>query len=160
MKCLLFLSFVLVQLAYPTSSFVACGHKTPNASGNHFRLRSTGNDESDTTSESTEGDANFFERTVRKVSRNKNYKFGDLTKTAATASTRTIEGAVRKVIRDDDYEFGDITKKVFSTGSGTFEGAVKSITGNEEYRFGVSMYFVCLFGDIFLLLSNHLTSML
>ena len=83
-----------------------------------------------------------------------------MTKTAATASTRTIEGAVRKVIRDDDYEFGDITKKVFSTGSGTFEGAVKSITGNEEYRFGVSMYFVCLFGDIFLLLSNHLTSML
>ena len=160
MKCLLFLSFVLLQLAYPTSSFVACGHKTPNASGNHFRLQSTGNDESDTTSESTEGDANFFERTVRKVSRNKNYKFGDLTKTAATASTRTIEGAVRKVIRDDDYEFGDITKKVFSTGSGTFEGAVKSITGNEEYRFGVSIYFVCLFEDIFLLFSNHLTSML
>lgn len=138
MKCLLVLSFVLLQLAYPTSSYVACGHKTPNASVNRFRLRSSGNDESDKASESTASDANFFERTVRKISRNKNYKFGDLTKNAATASSRTIEGAVRTVTRDDDYEFGDMTKKVLSTGTGTFEGAVKSITGNEEYHFGVS----------------------
>lgn len=144
MKCLLVLSFVLLQLAYPTSSYVACGHKTPNASVNRFRLRSSGNDESDKASESTASDANFFERTVRKISRNKNYKFGDLTKNAATASTRTIEGAVRTVTRDDDYEFGDMTKKVLSTGTGTFEGAVKSITGNEEYHFGVSKILILL----------------
>jgi hypothetical protein len=95
------------------------------------------NDEDDT------NNANLFERTVRKVTRNKNYKFGDLAKSAATASTKTIEGAVRTVTKDEDYHFGDISKKVLSTGTGSFESAVKSITGNEEYKFGVSIQHHC-----------------
>jgi hypothetical protein len=124
---------------------------------------------SSTNDEGDADDANLFERTVRRVTRNKNYKFGDpafpchssssisaiwlsepwfvpgdLAKSAAAASTKTIEGAVRTVTKDEDYQFGDISKKVLSTGTGSFESAVKSITGNEEYKFGVSMYFAFL----------------
>ena len=131
------LPLFFLQLAYPTLSYA--GQQTPQKRLNPvrpMRLSAINTDNSNDDPVNVNDNANIFEQAVRKVTRNKNYKFGDLTKSAANASTKTIEGAVRTVTRDDDYHFGDYSKKVLSTGTGTFESAVKSITGNEEYKFG------------------------
>ncbi|KAL7534292.1 hypothetical protein ACHAXR_007905 [Thalassiosira sp. AJA248-18] len=80
--------------------------------------------------------ANVFERAVRKVTRNDDYKFGDLTRTVVNTTTHGVEGAVRAVTRDEDYRFGDLTKKAIGSSKGGIEGVVKSVTGNDEYQFG------------------------
>lgn len=81
---------------------------------------------------------NLFEKAVRNVSKNKNYKFGDLTKKAVTSTTKGVEGAVRTVTKNEDYKFGDLTKNVVSSSTGVLEGAVKSIIKKDDYKFGVS----------------------
>lgn len=134
MKCLRASTLFLLQLAYPTLSYVACGQKTPQHRFSPFRslrLTATNNDELDTNSAGAVDNANMlksnnasadnpnlFERTVRRVTRNKSYKFGDLAKSAAEVSTKTFEGAVRTVTQDENYRFGDYSKKVVSTGTG------------------------------------------
>jgi hypothetical protein len=145
MKWIAALSLFILQLVYPTLSYVASGQiQTPaqqHRSNPLWPLRSSAqNNQNGETSKDPDDEykANLFERTVRKVTRNKNYKFGDLAKSAGKVSARTFETAVRTVTNDDDYQFGDYSKKVLSTGTGAFEGAVRSITQNEEYQFGVS----------------------
>ena len=137
------LPLFLLQLVYPTLSFIASGQQTSSRRQfNPFRqaqLLTSRDSESNGSSNISDDNANLFERAVRKVTRNKKYKFGDLAKSAASASTKTFEGAVRTVTQDEEYHFGDYSKKVLSTGTGTFENAVKSITGNEGYQFGVSL---------------------
>ena len=137
------LPLFLLHLVYPTLSFIACGQQTSsrrqfNPFGPVKLSSRDGEGESNATPNIADDNANLFERAVRKVTRNKKYKFGDLAKSAASASTKTFEGVVRTVTRDEEYHFGDYSKKVLSTSTGTFENAVKSITGNEGYQFGVS----------------------
>lgn len=143
MKCLPTLALFLLQLAYPTLSYVASGQKTHQNRFSPFRsMRLSATNDEQNANDAVADTANLFERTVRKVTRNKTYKFGDLARSAASASTKTFEGAVRTVTQDEDYHFGDYSKKVLSTGTGTFESAVKSVTGNEQYQFGVSTHSV------------------
>ena len=140
MKSLPTLSTFLFQLFYPTLSLVVTGQRSPQHELNPLwplPLCTTRN-ESDKSNQDIEYNANLFERTVRKVTRNKGYKFGDLTKSAASISTKTFEGAVRTVTQDNNYSFGDYSKKVVSSTTRTFEDVVKSVTKNEDYQFGVS----------------------
>eukprot|EP00804_Cyclotella_cryptica_P002856 CCRYP_009372-RE/>CCRYP_009372-RE protein AED:0.24 eAED:0.24 QI:0/0.8/0.83/1/0.2/0/6/1612/224 len=113
-------------------------HKSPQHRLNPFwPLRfSTTESGADDSNQYIEHDANLFERTVRKVTRNKSYRFGDLTKSAASLSTKTFEGAVRTVTQDDNCSFVDYSKKVVSSTTQTFDDVVKSITKNEDYQFG------------------------
>ena len=56
-----------------------------------------------------------FERMVRSVTKNEQYKFGDVTKSVVETSTTTltngVEDVVRSVTHDEDYQFGDLSKK-------------------------------------------------
>ena len=47
-----------------------------------------------------------------------------------------FEKFVRNVSRQKDYKFGDLSKKIVNTTTTGVEDAVKSVTGNEEYHFG------------------------
>lgn len=139
MKILPAVSMFLSHLFYPTFSLVVSGQKSPRHRWNllwPLRSSTTQSDESDDANRDV--NVNLFERTVRKVTRNKDYKFGDWTKSAASVSTKTFEEAVRTVTQDDNYSFGDYSKNVVSSTTRTFEDTVKSITKNQDYKFGVS----------------------
>ena len=73
------------------------------------------------------GDANFFEKAVRRVTKNEEYKFGDLTKTVVNTTTHGFEDTVRAVTNNEDYHFGDFTKGVVSSSKGGFEGMRKNL---------------------------------
>mmetsp|Transcript_8464 Transcript_8464/g.17837 ORF Transcript_8464/g.17837 Transcript_8464/m.17837 type:complete len:354 (-) Transcript_8464:74-1135(-) len=79
---------------------------------------------------------NLFEKVVRTVSKNKKYKFGDITRNVASSTSNGVEGVVRTVTKNDDYRFGDLTKNVVTSSTSMFENAVKSITKDERYKFG------------------------
>jgi len=92
---------------YPTSSFsLSPIHNrfwTPlRASEDVYNSddeRSSSNDEEDT--------PNRFEKFVRNVSKQKDYKFGDLSKKMVNATTTGVEGAVKTVTGNEEYNFGD-----------------------------------------------------
>lgn len=63
-----------------------------------------------------------FERVVRKVTGNKEYKFGEITRAAAKATSSVVEGTVRTVTNNDDYQFGDMTKTVIGSTTHGIEG--------------------------------------
>ncbi|KAL7549926.1 hypothetical protein ACHAWF_013181 [Thalassiosira exigua] len=75
-----------------------------------------------------------FERVVRSVTGNEEYKFGDIARSVVNTTTHGIEGAVRTVTKNEDYEFGDLTKTALGSTTSGFE--VRSATGNEDYIFG------------------------
>ena len=101
---------------------------------------------------------NTFERMVRTVSKNKEYRFGDLTKKVINVTTHGVEESVRTVSKNKEYQFGDLTKKVVNvtthgveeviddltdlTKKGVKkavqleESIVRSVTQNEDYHFG------------------------
>jgi hypothetical protein len=58
-------------------------------------------------SNNEEGNPNRFEKFVRNVSSQKDYKFGDLTKKMVNTTTTGVEGAVKSVTGNEDYHFGD-----------------------------------------------------
>lgn len=82
------------------------------------------------------GPLRSFEKAVRSVMGNEEYKFGDLTRSVVNTTTHGIEGTVRSVTRDENYQFGDMTKNVIGSTAHGFEDVVHSVTGNEEYKFG------------------------
>lgn len=100
---------------------------------------SKGNSPSTTTASSSSSSsraANPFERVVRSVTRNEDYKFGDITRTVVNSTTTGVEGTVRAVTGNEDYHFGDLTKSAIGSTAHGVEGIVKSVTGNEDYHFG------------------------
>eukprot|EP00571_Detonula_confervacea_P013536 CAMPEP_0172311408 /NCGR_PEP_ID=MMETSP1058-20130122/14657_1 /TAXON_ID=83371 /ORGANISM="Detonula confervacea, Strain CCMP 353" /LENGTH=334 /DNA_ID=CAMNT_0013024573 /DNA_START=45 /DNA_END=1050 /DNA_ORIENTATION=+ len=128
------LSALLLQLILspPISSFSLSPRRvwTP--------LRASGGEASneDNAERPPPGPFEYFERAVRSVMRNDEYKFGDITRSVVDTTTNGIEDTVRAVTKDENYQFGDKQKKVIgSTGRG-FEDVVHSMTGNEEYKFG------------------------
>ena len=89
-----------------------------------------------------------FERVVRKVTGNKEYKFGDITRSVANATTSVVEGTVRTVTKNDDYQFGDIAKTVIGSTTHGIEG-ISSIDRNEftayQSRIGFNSNLIFLF---------------
>lgn len=61
-------------------------------------------------SKSFSSDVNPFEAAVRQVTGNKDYKFGDITKTVVSSTSHVFEDSVRGMTGRDDYRFGDFTK--------------------------------------------------
>jgi len=77
------------------------------------------------TGPSLQGPIRSFEKTMRQVTKNDEYKFGDMT-----------ESVVRAVTHDETYQFGDLTKDVIGSTTHGIEDVVQSVTGNEDYKFG------------------------
>jgi len=76
------------------------------------------------------GNASAFENIMRGITGDDSYKFGDMTKKAATTASTTVATTIKDLTGKDatDYQFGDITKK-----------AVASLAGKEtfdDYQFG------------------------
>ena len=61
------------------------------------------------------------------MTKNEEYKFGDLTKTVVNTTTHGFEDTVRAVTNNEDYHFGDFTKGVVSSSKGGFEGMRKNL---------------------------------
>jgi hypothetical protein len=79
-------------------------------------------DKQEKKAESSPQIVNIFENTVRSVSGNTDYKFGDLSKKAMSELTG-------KDLEKESYQFGDITKNVVTrTG--------KVVSGKDDYQFG------------------------
>ena len=96
---------LLVQ-NYPTSSF--------SLSPIHNRFwtplhatESIYNDDDKESSSNNEDNPNRFEKFVRNVSSQKDYKFGDLTRKVVNTTTTGVEGAVKSVTGNEEYQFGD-----------------------------------------------------
>ena len=98
---------LLVQ-NYPTSSF--------SLSPIHNRfwtpLRASesiynSDDDKESSNNNNEDNPNRFEKFVRNVSRQKDYKFGDLTRKVVNTTTTGVEGAVKTVTGNEEYQFGD-----------------------------------------------------
>lgn len=99
---------------------------------------SSSDDENQSASSSRKDDANAFESIVRKVSGNDEYKFGDLSKSVISSSTKGVEGVVKSVTKNEDYEFGDYTKTALGATTSGFENVVRSVIKNEECKLSVS----------------------
>lgn len=131
---------LLLQLSLgPSASFSFSPRRfwTPlRAAGSAYN---TGGD-----SDSSEGQENAksastfqpFERIVRRVTRNDQYKFGDITRSVVNSTTHGVEDVVRSVTQDESYQFGDLTKQAVGSTTNSVEGLVKSVTGNANYKFG------------------------
>jgi hypothetical protein len=76
------------------------------------------------------GAFDHLERIVRAVTRNDEYKFGDITKSVVGATTQGVEGTVRSVTRNRDYQFGDLTKKVAGLTTHGVEGRCTSASSH------------------------------
>jgi len=77
----------------------------------------------------------------KKITGNKEYEFGDITKNAVEMATEAIEDVGKLV--DEDYKVGDLSKKVVNTVrkdtkklSDAADAAGQVITEDEEYKFG------------------------
>ena len=97
---------LLIQ-KYPTSSFsLSPIHNrfwTPLRAGSGDVYNSDDKE----SSSNEEGNPNRFEKFVRNVSSQKDYKFGDITKKMVNTTTTGVEGAVKSVTGNEDYHFGD-----------------------------------------------------
>mmetsp|Transcript_6137 Transcript_6137/g.9570 ORF Transcript_6137/g.9570 Transcript_6137/m.9570 type:complete len:355 (-) Transcript_6137:1130-2194(-) len=92
--------------------------------------------ETEAIEEEGEDEANVFENIIRSVSRNKQYKFGDLSKKVVSSSTKGVEGVVKKVTNNEDYQFGDITRGAVGATTHGAENVIRSVIKNEDYKFG------------------------
>lgn len=85
-------------------------------------LRARGGDPNEDTTRGDDVKLMPFERVVRKVTGNSEYKFGDITRSVANATTSAVEGTVRTVTNNEDYHFGDMTKTVIGSTTNGIEG--------------------------------------
>lgn len=88
----------------------------------------------DSASTSQPSPPNAFEKTVRSVTRSKNYRFGDLSKKVLRTSKTGVEAAVRTV--KPDYQFGDFTIGALNATTKGVERTVQQLLDDEEYQFG------------------------
>uniref|UniRef100_A0A7R9XM92 Uncharacterized protein n=1 Tax=Polyblepharides amylifera TaxID=1486889 RepID=A0A7R9XM92_9CHLO len=84
---------------------------------------------------------NIASKMGKKITGNKEYEFGDITKNAVEMATEAIEDVGKLV--DEDYKVGDLSKKVVNTVrkdtkklSDAADAAGQVITEDEEYKFG------------------------
>lgn len=107
----------------------------------------------DSASTSEQSPPNAFEKTVRSVTRSKNYRFGDLSKKVLRTSKTGVEAAVRTVkpgvcvggckLKDflahrplSDYQFGDFTIGALNATTKGVERTVQQLLDDEEYQVG------------------------
>ena len=140
MKSLLRLA-VLINLVHLSTGLVGLGSFTSRIL-RPLNNSSSSDDENHSASLSSSAErkdnANAFESIVRKVSGNDEYKFGDLSKSVISSSTKGVEGVVKSVTKNEDYEFGDYTKTALGATTSGFENVVRSVIKNEECKLSVS----------------------
>jgi hypothetical protein len=139
MKSLLRLA-VLINLVHLSTGLVGLGSFTSrilrplnNSSSSDDENQSASSSSSPSSAERKDN-ANAFESIVRKVSGNDEYKFGDLSKSVISSSTKGVEGVVKSVTKNEDYEFGDYTKTALGATTSGFENVVRSVIKNEECK--------------------------
>lgn len=131
---------LLLQLSLgPTSSFSLSPRRfwTPlRAAGSAYN--NGGDSGGPEGQENAESASSFdpFERIVRRVTGNEQYKFGDISRSVVNSTTHGVEDVVRSVTQDESYQFGDLTRKTIGSTTHSIEGLVKSVTGDEGYQFG------------------------
>jgi hypothetical protein len=138
MKSLLTLA-VLINLVHLSTGLVGFGSFfTSRIILRPLNNSSSSDDENQSASSSSSAErkdnANAFESIVRKVSGNDEYKFGDLSKSVISSSTKGVEGVVKSVTKNEDYEFGDYTKTALGATTSGFENVVRSVIKNEECK--------------------------
>ncbi len=122
-------NLVMLMLSSGLLTLLLLSRLTPSASALNLSpsrqfwtsLRASSDEPHEDNAEAKAG-ATQFERVVRRVTGSKDYKFGDITRSVATASSSVVEGTVRTVMNNDDYQFGDITKTVIGSTAHGIEG--------------------------------------
>mmetsp|Transcript_14006 Transcript_14006/g.19897 ORF Transcript_14006/g.19897 Transcript_14006/m.19897 type:complete len:342 (+) Transcript_14006:194-1219(+) len=134
MNLILRLILLADLLCLSTAGLAIFGLPSPRL--HSLKNSSSSDDFTETTTEAQGDEANAFENIVRRVSKNKQYKFGDLSKKVVSSSTKGVEGVVKQVTKNEDYHFGDITRTAVGATTHGAENLIRGVIKNEDYKFG------------------------